>query len=75
VSRSSSNPDREYADELAGLGVEIDKDGGTIRVRAANDGLGAVVNLSVVGAQRLATMLGAAVVTAVHRGIPGGGTD
>ena len=64
----------EYQDEGTRLAVDLTGDGG-IRVRAAGGGVGAAVDLTVVGAQRLATMLGSALTTAIHRGLPGGGTN
>ena len=71
---SESSPLHEYQDESTRLAVNLTGDG-AIRVRAASGGLGAAVELSIVGAQRLATMLGAAVTGAIHRGLPRGSTD
>jgi len=71
---TESSPMHEYQDESARLAVDLTGDG-AIRVRAASAGVGAAVELSIVGAQRLATMLGAAVTSAIHRGLPGGSTD
>jgi hypothetical protein len=31
--------------------------------------------LTIIGAQRLATMIGSALTAAIHRGLPGGGTN
>jgi len=63
----------EYQDEGTRLAVDLTGDGG-IRVRAAGGGVGAAVDLTVVGAQRLATMLGSAIAGAIQRGLPGAGT-
>lgn len=71
---SESSPLHEYQDESARLAVDLTGDGG-IRVRVASGGVGAVVDLTIIGAQRLATMLGSAVTAAIHRGLPGGSTD
>ena len=64
----------EYADDGTRLAVDVAADS-TIRVRAAAAGVGAAVDLSVVGAQRLASMLGSAVTAAIQRGLPGGTGD
>jgi hypothetical protein len=62
----------EYADEHALLSVDPPTESRpTIRFRAAGTGVGAVVELSAVGASRLAAMLNSAVVTATARGIGG----
>ena len=47
-------------------------DTGAIRVEALGLGVSAAVQLSVMGAQRLSGMLGAAITTAIHNGIGGG---
>jgi hypothetical protein len=39
------------------------------------DGRVGAVDLTIVGVQRLATRLGSAVTSAVHRALPGGSTD
>ena len=65
--------DPAYADEFALLSVETPSgDQQAIRLRAAGTGVGAVVDLSVIGAQRLATLLDNAVITATARGLGGG---
>ena len=71
---STSSSVHEYSDEGTGLAVGLTGDGG-IRIRAASGGVGAAVDLSIIGAQRLATMLGSALTAAIHRGLPGGGTN
>jgi hypothetical protein len=71
---STSSPVHEYSDEGTRLAVDLTGDGG-IRVRAASGGVGAAVALTVVGAQRLATMLGSAIAGAIQRGLPGAGWD
>ena len=70
---STSSPVHEYSDEGIRLAVDLTGDGG-IRVRAASGGVGAVVDLTVVGAQRLATTSGSAIADAIQRGLPGAGT-
>jgi hypothetical protein len=59
----------QYQDERAFLTVIPSS--GQVTVRASNDGVGASVSLTVVGAQRLASMLGSAITVAITRG--GGG--
>ena len=70
---STSSPVHEYSDEGTRLAVDLTGDGG-IRVRAAS-GVGAAVDLTVLGAQRLATVSGSAIAGAIHRGLPGAGRD
>ena len=60
-------PTFQYADDHVRLAVD-NAPGGVIRVRAAAAGCGATFDLSVVGAQRLTSMLGAAITTAITRG-------
>jgi hypothetical protein len=60
-----------YDDEQVRLGVEV-TDTGAIRVEALGLGVSAAEQLSVMGAQRLTGMLGAAITTAIHNGIGGG---
>jgi hypothetical protein len=63
-----------YVDDGTRLAVDLPGDG-SIRVRAVSGSVGASVVLSIIGAQRLTTMLGSAITTAIHRGLPGGRTD
>jgi hypothetical protein len=72
VTANGPGSSREYQDGAVRLAVDLPGDG-SIRVRAAADGVGTVVDLSITGAQRLATMLGGAIATAITRGLPGGG--
>ena len=71
---STSSREYDHQEESTLLGVGLTGDGG-IRIRAASGGVGAAVESTVTGAQRLATMLGSAVTGAIHRGLPGGSTD
>ena len=71
---SQSSPLHEYQDESARIAVDLIGDGG-IRVRAASGGVGAAVDLSIIGARRLATMIGSALTAAIQRGLPEAGTD
>ena len=50
----------QYADERVQLGVEPADQDGMIRVRAAGTGCATVIDIMVVGGQRLAPLLGAA---------------
>jgi hypothetical protein len=69
VAVSTSN--YAYDDEQVRLGVEVTETGG-IRIEAAGTGVGAAVNLTVMGAQRLTGLLTAAITTAIHGGLGGG---
>jgi hypothetical protein len=60
-----------YDDEQVRIGVEVTETGG-IRVEAAGTGVGAAVNVTVMGAQRLSGLLASAITTAIHRGLGGG---
>jgi len=68
---STSSARYAYDDEQVRLGVEVTETGG-IRVEAAGTGVGAAVNLTVMGAQRLSGLLASAITTAIHRGLGGG---
>lgn len=59
----------QYADEFVQLGVDNADRDGVIRLRAAGGGCGTVIDLSVLGAQRLSTMLAASIRTAISRGL------
>jgi hypothetical protein len=72
--RSFPIPTIEYTDDGTKLAVDLPGDG-SIRVRAVSGPVGAAVDLGVVGAQRLATMLGSAVTAVIHRGLQKGGTE
>jgi hypothetical protein len=61
-----------YDDEQVRLAVEVTELGG-IRIEAAGTGVGAAVNLTVTGAQRLSGLLASAITTAIRRGLGGGG--
>ena len=67
---STSSPQYAYDDEQVRLGVEVTETGG-IRIEAAGTGVGAAVNLTVMGAQRLSGLLSGAITTAIHRGLGG----
>ena len=71
---STSSAQYAYDDEQVRLGVEVTETGG-IRIEAAGTGVGAAVNLTVMGAQRLSGLLASAITTAIHRGLPGGGGE
>jgi len=67
---STSSAQYAYDDEQVRLGVEVTETGG-IRVEAAGTGVGAAVNLTAMGAQRLSGLLASAITTAIHRGLGG----
>jgi hypothetical protein len=72
VTATGPGSSREYIDD--GLQLAVDLPGnGTIRLRVADDRVGATFDLSVLGGQRLSTMLGGAIATVIARGLPGGG--
>jgi hypothetical protein len=71
VAVTTSSPQYAYDDDQVRLGVEVTETGG-IRIEAAGTGVGAAVNLTVMGAQRLSGLLAAAITTAIHRGLGGG---
>lgn len=59
---------REYVDGSVRLAVDLPGDE-TVRVRVADDAVGATFALSIVGAQRLASMLRSAIATAITGGL------
>jgi hypothetical protein len=64
-------PPTEYGDEYAQLAVDGPTGSRpTLRLRAAGEGIGASVELTVTGASRLASMLHNAAVAATARGVP-----
>jgi hypothetical protein len=69
----SSTPD--YVDGDVQLSVDTATDHRPIRLRAAGIGVGCVVDLTALGAQRLSAMLDSAVTSAITRGMPTEETD
>ena len=64
-------PSPEYHDDSVVLSVEPPTGSRpTIRLSAVVTGVGAVVDLSALGAQRLSSLLAAAVTSAITRGMP-----
>ena len=73
MTESSPTPDPtyQYRDDAALLGVSVTADRGIV-LEARGTGVSAGVGLTVLGAQRLITMLGSAITTAITRGLGGG---
>jgi hypothetical protein len=70
IAVTESSSERAYDDDSVRLAVQV-TDTGAIRVEALGLGVSAAVQLSVMGAQRLSGLLGAAITTAIHRGLGG----